>query len=86
MMRSAKLRDHVSQLLVTVVSLGDPPPAGAIDLFNKLLADARSSSGPRSLVHEIPDQGTDAGRDELILWTSQLWAALGPQHRIRDDN
>jgi hypothetical protein len=23
--------------------------------------------GPRSLAHEIPDQGQDAGRDELIL-------------------
>lgn len=84
-MRPSRLHEHVFQLLLTVVGLGNPPPADAIDLFNKLLAEARSCCGPRSLVHEIPEQEPSAGRDELILWTNQLWAALGIQRRSRDD-
>jgi hypothetical protein len=85
MMRSGQIRAHVFELLITLPGLGDPAPADAIKLFNRLLAEARSDRGPRSLVHEIPEQDSDAGRDELILWSNQLRVALGPQHRMRDD-
>jgi hypothetical protein len=40
----ARLNDHVKEL-VTVIGLGDPPPPDAIKLFNRLLAEARSSKG-----------------------------------------
>jgi hypothetical protein len=70
------LNGHLMALMTTVIGGQDPPPAAAIDLFNRLLAEARSRLGPNSLVHEIPDQGPDAGRGELILWANQLLVAL----------
>ena len=80
------LRAHTLQLLMTVVGLGDPPPPAAIDLFNRLLEQACRRQGPRSLVHKIPEQGSDVGRDDLILCTDQLLVGLrtsGDEHDRR---
>jgi hypothetical protein len=74
------LNGHVMGLMTTLIGGGDPPPAAAIDLFNRLVADARSRLGPSSLVHEIPDQGPEARRDELILWANQLQVALSARN------
>jgi hypothetical protein len=70
------LKGHLMALMTTVIGGGDPPPAAAIDLFNRLLEEARSRLGPNSLVHEIPDQGPDTGRGELLLWANQLLVAI----------
>jgi hypothetical protein len=75
-----KLTEHVRALRVTVMGLPDPPPSDAIDLFNKFLDVARLCKGPRSLAHEIPDQGPDASRAEIILWANQLLVALSPRN------
>jgi hypothetical protein len=72
------LPKHVLHLLLAVPQLQDPPPSDAVELFNRLLAEARSCTGPNSLVHEIPELGPDARREELFLWTSQLSVVCGP--------
>ena len=73
-----KLARHVLELGATVPGLPDPPPSDAIDLFNNFLAEPRLCQGPNSLVHEIPELGADARRDDLFLWTCQLRVAVRP--------
>jgi hypothetical protein len=80
MMARDNLNSHVLGLMATLIGGCDPPPPAASELFNTLLAEARSRLGARSLVHEIPDQTPSAGRDELILWVNQLQVALSARN------
>jgi hypothetical protein len=75
-MSVGKLYKHVLYLCLSVNGLPDPPPGDAIELFNRLLAEARPRCGTASLVHEIPELGSDARRVDLLLWTNQLMVAL----------
>jgi hypothetical protein len=70
------LSKHVAHLLLTVPGLDDPPSSDAIELFNRFLAEARTCRGPNSLVHEIPELGLDARREDLFLWVRQLSVAV----------
>jgi hypothetical protein len=75
-MTARNLEQHVEALYVGVLGLREPVPYQVIALFNRLVEHARSQSARDSLVHEIPLAEQQMQRDELLLWTTQLKAAL----------
>jgi hypothetical protein len=77
-MTLGELLAHTGRLATTLLTLRDPLPADAISLFNRLLDEAQASRNKRSFVQEIPRQGPDARRADLLLWLPQIEIALRP--------
>jgi hypothetical protein len=67
---------HLSALRMSLTPLQDPPPLAAVDLFNRLLGEARKCPIRDYLVDEIPDADPDISRAELIMWIGQVRAGL----------
>jgi hypothetical protein len=51
------LLEHVRAFHTSLLRLRDPVPPRVVELFNRLLEDARSRSGRGSVGHEIPFAG-----------------------------
>jgi hypothetical protein len=75
-MRFAIVLQRLSALRMSLTGLQDPLPPAAVDLFNRLLEEARKCPTRDYLVDEIPHADPEISRAELIMWIGQMRAGL----------